>query len=266
MGDTVTLERADGIGVVTLDRPERLNAISVELIEDFHAVLDDLDRDLATRVVVLTGAGRGFCSGTDLKEGVDVWPEPVGKVQARYRLQQRLARVVVRMREIPQPLVAAVHGPAAGGGLVFAAACDLRVADETARFNAAFIRIGLSAGDVGASWFLPRLLGPAMAAELMYTGRFVDADEARRIGLVSRVTPPGDDVAAARAFAEEILQNSPLGVRMTKELLNLSLDAPALRQMLELENRTQILSTFTADFEEGTAAFADRRPANYTDS
>lgn len=264
--ERLTFDREGPVATLVLRRPDRLNALSVALVTELHAALDSLDADVSTRVVVITGAGNGFCAGTDIKERpYDNWPEPIGQVQSRYRLQQCVASLVVRMREIPQPLVAAMHGPAAGGGMSLAAACDMRIADETARFNAAFVRIGASGGDIGSSWLLPRLVGPEHAARILYTGRFVDADEALRIGLVSQVVPAGGHLAAAHELAGEIVQNSPLGIRMTKELLNASLDAPAMRSHLELENRSQILCSLTGDFAEGMAAFAERRDASYTD-
>jgi enoyl-CoA hydratase len=262
----VTLESSEGIAVLTLSQPARLNAYSLAMVEEIHAVLDALDRDLSSRVLILTGAGRAFCAGIDLKDDLDSWPErQLGKVQSRYRMQKRLASMVVRLREIPQPVIAAVHGPAVGGGLALAAACDVRLADPTARFGAAFIKLGLSAGDDGATWLMPRIVNPSLAAELLYTGRLIDASEALRIGLVSRVTEPGGHVTAARDLAREMLANSPFGIRMTKELLNYTLDAPGLRHVIELENRTQALCMMTEDFEEGTRAFAERRPARYRD-
>jgi len=261
----VTLESNDGIAILTLSAPERLNAYSLAMVEEIHAVFDELDRDLQARVLILTGAGRAFCAGIDLNEDLDAWPERVGKVQARYRLQKRLASMVVRMREIPQPVIAAIHGPAVGGGLALAAAADIRLADPTARFGAAFIRLGLSGGDDGSTWLLPRIVNPSVAAELLYTGRLIAADEALRIGLVSRITEAGRHVDVARDLAREMLANSPFGIRMTKELLNFSLDAPALRHAIELENRTQTLCLLTEDFQEGTRAFAERRQARYQD-
>ena len=261
----ITLESTDGIAVLTLAQPDRLNAYSLAMVEELHAAFDALERDLGSRVLILTGAGRAFCAGIDLKEDLDAWPERLGKVQARYRMQKRLASMVVRLREIPQPVIAAVHGPAVGGGLALAAAADVRLADPTARFGAAFIRLGLSGGDDGSTWLLPRIVSPSVAAELLYTGRLIGAEEAQRIGLVSRVTEPGGHVEAARALAREIMANSPFGVRMTKELLNYSLDAPALRHAIELENRTQALCLMTEDFQEGTRAFAERREARYRD-
>jgi enoyl-CoA hydratase len=255
----------DGVVTVTFDRPARLNAISIEMIDELGDVWRRLARDTRQRVVILHGAGRAFCAGTDLKEDIDSWPEDLGYVQSRVRLQERLSELPLLMREIPQPIVAAVHGAAAGGGMSFAAASDIRVVDETARFNAAFVRIGLSAGDVGASWTLPRLVGLSRAAELLYTGRFFDAEEALRIGFASRLVPPGTHLDAAREIAGDILRNSPLGIRMTKTLLAQTLDAPSIRSHIELENRTQILCTLTDDFAEGAQSFVERREPRYTD-
>ncbi|MPZ62987.1 MAG: hypothetical protein GEU93_17205 [Propionibacteriales bacterium] len=261
----LTLERRDGIAVLTINRPERRNAYSLKTVDEFHAACDELDGDLTKRVLILTGAGPAFCAGIDLKEGTNNWPEDLGMVQGRYRLQRRLASMVLRLRDIPQPVIAAIHGPAVGGGLALAAASDIRIADTTARFNAAFIKLGLSGGDDGASWFLPRLVGPSAAADILYTGRFVDAAEAKTLGLVSRVVEEGRHLEEADEVARQVMSNSPFGIRMTKELLNYTLDAPGLRQAIEMENRTQTLCLLTEDFAEGVAAFAERRPADYRD-
>lgn len=263
--DDIELEVRDGIGVVQLNRPDRLNAYSPQTVSEFLGLCDRLERDLSIRVAILHGAGRAFCAGLDMKTGIGDWDEGVGRVQNRYRVQQRLASMVVRLREIPQPVIAAVHGHAVGGGLALAAAADLRVADGTARFSAAFVRLGLSGGDDGSTWFLPRLLGPAVAADLLYTGRTVDADEALRIGLVNRVVEDGRHLEASIELAQRIMANPPFGVRMTKELLNFSLGAPSLRDAIELENRTQALCLMTDDFAEGERAYAERRPARFAD-
>jgi len=264
MDDILLIERHDGIAVLTMNRPESLNALSIPLVEQLHRAWDELDRDIDTRVVILTGAGRAFCAGTDLKEGLD-WREPVGEVQGRYRLQQYVARLTLRLREIPQPVIAAVHGAASGGGFSLSVASDIRIADETARFNAAFVRIGASGGDMGISWLLPRIVGASAASELLYTGRFLDAAEAKAMGLVSRVVPEGEDLEAAMELAGEIMRNSPFGIRMTKELVNMSLDVPGLRRHMEIENRTQILCGLTEDFEESIRAFREKRGPVYTD-
>jgi enoyl-CoA hydratase len=169
------------------------------------------------------------------------------------------------MRRAPQPIVAAVHGPACGGGFALALAADVRVAAESARMNAAFIRLGLSACDVGVSYFLPRLVGASLAAELLLTGDFVDAARAERIGLVSRVVPDADLEETARTLAASMLRNAPLGLRLTKECLKLSLDAGSLEEVIAMEDRNQALAARTADFREGVAAFLAKRPPKFQD-
>jgi enoyl-CoA hydratase len=185
------------VAVLTMNRPERFNALSFQMMREFYAVLDGLESDLDTRVVIVTGAGEGFCSGFDLKAAAGgengPWQEGLGPLQHQYRMQQAYGGLVVRLRRIPQPLVAAVNGAAAGGGLSIALACDLRIAVPEAKFNCAFTRIGLGGGEMGSSYFLPKLLGSAMAAELMYTGRMVHGPEALEIGLVSRLVERAAD-------------------------------------------------------------------------
>ena len=167
------------------------------------------------------------------------------------------------MRALPQPIVAAVNGPAAGGGLALALASDVRIAASSARFNVAFVRIGLSGCDIGVSWLLPRLIGVSRAWELMLTGRIVESDEAERIGLVVRVVPDGEVVDAALKTAELIAGNSPFGVQMTKEVMWSNLETSSLQAAIDLENRTQILTTFTDDMREAMAAFLDKRPPSF---
>src|SRR5438046_4710711 len=186
---TVAVEKVrPQVSLITLDRPERLNAMSHELVADLHSALDEVAEDRDSRVVILTGAGRGFCAGLDLK-GAGAPPEAAGLGHAAggMKSQQHIARLVPRMRTTPQPIIAAVNGAASGGGLALALASDVRIAAASARFNVAFVRIGLSGCDIGVSWLLPRLVGASRAFELLLTGRFVDAAEADRIGLVARV-------------------------------------------------------------------------------
>ncbi|HZT65523.1 MAG TPA: enoyl-CoA hydratase-related protein [Acidimicrobiales bacterium] len=262
---TVRVERPrPGIALVTLDRPERLNAMSHQLVAELHDALDELAPDPECRVVVLTGAGRGFCAGLDLRDAGQA-PETagLGRAQAGMRSQQHIARLVPRLRAMPQPVIAAVNGPAAGGGLALALASDIRIAAASARFNVAFVRIGLSGCDIGVSWLLPRLIGASKAFELMLTGRIIDSEEADRIGLVLRVVPDGQVVDAALETAELIRANSPFGVWMTKEVAWSNLETPSLQAAMDLENRTQILSTFTGDMSEAVAAFLEKRAPEF---
>ena len=170
------------------------------------------------------------------------------------------------MRRAPQPIIAAVHGAAAGGGFAIALAADVRVAGESARMNAAFIRLGLSACDIGVSYFLPRLVGASIASELLLTGDFIDAARAERTGLVSRVVPDEQLEACARELAQAMLRNSPLGLRLTKECLKHSIDAGSLEQAIAMEDRNQALGVGTRDFREGVAAFLEKRPAHFEDA
>jgi enoyl-CoA hydratase len=265
---TLGLTRPEpGIAVLTLDRPARLNALSPELIEDLHAALDELAVDPEVRVVVLTGAGRGFCAGLDLT-AFDLgggererWNSP----QQRLALQKRIAGLVPKLRDLPQPVVAAVNGPAAGGGLALALAADVRIAATSARFNVAFVRIGLSGCDIGVSWLLPRLVGASRAFELLLTGRLVDAEEADRIGLVTRVVPDGEVLEAALETARLVRANTPMGVRMTKEVMWSQLEVASLHAGIDLENRTQVLTSYTRDHDEAALAFRERREPSFSD-
>jgi enoyl-CoA hydratase len=250
-------EPEPGIALLTLNRPERLNAISVKLLEEFGEVLRLLEQH-PSRVLILTGAGPGFCSGTDLKEARERHGGVRPSVETAMGTQQRLARLVSGLRRIPQPVIAAVNGVAAGGGFCFSLAADIRIAGQSARFVASFINIGLSAGEIGSTYLLPRLIGVSRAAEILYTGREVGAAEAERIGLVSRVVPDGQSVAAALEVARVMLEKSPFGLRMTKEVLDLNVDAPSLESALQLENRTQQLAVRSDAFIESIERFNTR--------
>lgn len=265
--ETILFEKQDTIGILTLNRPKRLNAMSLALGEELRDCFAKLCDDFETRVVILRGAGRAFCAGFDLKE-VSKSPSEskLGGVQYQYhKVQQAFSDMVVKMRRAPQPIIAAIRGPASGGGFSLALACDVRIAGESARFNAAYIRIGLSGGDVGSSYLLPRLIGLSRAAEYLFTGRFLDAVTAERIGLVSQVVTDDQVDVAALQLAREMLQNSPFGLRITKEVLNCNVDAPSLESALHLENRTQILCSLTEDAKEGVQAFLEKRAPSYRD-
>jgi len=235
-----------------------------ELVQGIHRALDEIAVDASCRVVVLTGAGRGFCAGLDLT-GFGRAPntEGFGPTQSGFAVQRYIASLIPHLRSLPQPVIAAVNGPAAGGGFALVLGSDVRIAAQSARFNAAFIRIGLSACDIGTSWLLPRLVGAARAQELMLTGRIFDAAEAARIGLVLDAVPDDTLLDVAYAKAAEIMRNTPFGVALTKEGMWSALEIPGMQAAIDLENRQQIMASATADHTEAMRAFLDKRAPNY---
>lgn len=253
----------DGIGVITLDRPDRLNALSWPMVDEYLDLMRSLAEDTELRVVVITGAGRGFCAGLDIKQRDDALGGG-DDVPTVYRRQEKIGELAKSLRRLPQPVIAAVNGAAAGGGFAIALASDLRLCSPEASFHASFVRIGLSAGDAGVSYLLPRIIGLGRASEVMLTGGTVAADEAERIGLVNRVVARDELLDAALDLAERITGNSPFGVWMTKQVLERNVDAPGLDAAVELENRTQALATRTDDMAEALAAFREKRRATFT--
>jgi len=251
-----------GIATVTLSRPDRLNALSWEMVDELGAALAEIGRDREVRVVIITGEGRGFCAGIDIKQ-----PDAVGSGDgdpiAVYHRQEAVAGLAIALRSLPQPVVAAVNGAAAGGGLALALAADVRVVSTAARFNVAFVKIGLSGCDIGVSYLLPRIVGMGIASELMLTGRMVEAEEAARIGLANRVVEPKQLLDSADELADQIAANSPFGVWMTKQVLGRNVDAGSLGAAIELENRTQVIATRTDEMKEALAAFVEKRPAAF---
>ncbi|MGH3635947.1 enoyl-CoA hydratase/isomerase family protein [Mycobacterium sp.] len=257
-----TLE--DQIACVTLNRPERLNAIDGALIDGMDETLDALDNG-EFRVAILTGAGRGFCAGADLSGTGEPWTRPAKPAAAafktNYDAQVRLADQLTRLYELPIPVIAAVNGVAVGGGLAFALHCDIRIASRQARFGSAFIKAGFSSMDMGTSYLLPKIVGAGAARELMLTGRIIEAGEAYRIGLVHEVVAPDELMTAALSMARLIVANNAYGVWQTKIGLNAALDAPSLRHAKEIENRTQIITGFTNNPVEAALAHREKRTA-----
>jgi enoyl-CoA hydratase len=254
-------EASDGVALVELDDPDRYNALTTAMVGELRAVCADLRDDRSVRVVVLAGRGRGFCAGANMT-GDDTTPPQAqdrGPVGAIHFIQDNLAQLMLAIHELPQPVIAAVHGAAVGGGLAISLAADLRVASDDAVFGAQFIRVGLSSCDVGTSYWLPRVVGPTIAAELMLTGRRFTADEALRFGMLNRVVPREGLLDAATELAGLITDNSEYGVYMTKLGMWANLDAPSLRHAMELENRTQVLGTFTRNMTEAGRAFVEKR-------
>lgn len=267
MDVVVRSEPAPGIVQLTLNRPDKLNAMTGELVQSLHDHLDAIAVDPTARVVVLTGEGRGFCAGLDLGGyGSAPHTEHLGRTQAGFAVQKHIATLMPKLRSLPQPVIAAVNGPAAGGGFALVLGSDIRLAARSAKFNAAFIRIGLSACDIGTSWVLPRLVGAARAQELMLTGRVFDAEEAYRIGLVVDLLDDDALLDAAMTKAHEVMRNAPFGVALTKEGMWGALEIPAMQNAIDLENRQQIMASATADHREAMMAFLERRPPNYTNS
>lgn len=265
--ETLDLRVDDHLCWLTLNRPDSLNAMNRQLVSDLREFLAALPQRQDIRVVILKGAGRAFCAGLDLKEASqpEHFRDAGNRVALGLREQRRISELVILMRRAPQPFIACVHGAASGGGFALALAADVRIAGESARMNAAFIRIGLSACDVGVSYFLPRLVGASLASELLLTGRFIDAERALARGLVSDVVPDDQLEAAGESLAREILGNSPLGVMLTKEALAMSLDAGSLEQVIAMEDRNQVLCIQSPDIIEGMRAFLEKRPPHYTD-
>lgn len=250
-------ETEAGIGVLTLNRPERLNALSLEMLEEFHSFLHRIKTREEIRVFILTGAGRGFCSGFDLKDEnlqKEVLRSLANPGYHLTAIQKRYGDLVIQMRKIPQPVIAAVNGPAAGGGMALALAADVILAGPAAAFTPSFVNIGLSGGEMGTTYFLPRLVGSARAAEILMTGRTVGAAEAERIGLVCRTATEGGLLSEALEIARRMISKTPLGLRLTKEALHLNADA-TLEAAVELENRNQSICCSAPDFLKAQAAF-----------
>jgi len=252
--------------VVTLNRPERLNAMSIDLVIELDDVLNRVADDNDVSVVILTGAGRGFCSGLDLKDyGIipNIDGLTVGRIAARS--MRYYSRLILSLRRMPQPVIAAINGPAYGGGMCLACATDLRIASTSAVFNATGIVNGLTSTELAISWLLPRLIGATHSNDLLLTGREVDGDEAYRLGLVSRVLPAADLLPAALEMAARMAKYSPYGLEMTKSMLWVNLENPSLESAIQIEDRNQLMLGFTANLPEAIRAFDQGREPVYTD-
>jgi enoyl-CoA hydratase/carnithine racemase len=262
----LTDEPAPHVRRLTLNRPEQLNAMTSELCEALHVEVRAIAAERSCRAVILTGAGRGFCAGLDL-HGYGNAPGNDGSDEARDRLanQQHMSTLILALRALPQPVIAAVNGPAAGFGLALALGSDIRFASRDAVFRVAFVNIGVSNCDMGTSWLLPRLIGASRSHELMLTGRRFDADEALRIGLVADVVDGEALPARALEAAEQIASLAPWGVRLTKRGIWAALEIPSQHAATEYEDRQQIMATFGAAPPEAIAAFLQKRPAEFAD-
>jgi enoyl-CoA hydratase len=254
------------VAVVTLNRPDRLNALSIDLAVALDATLADVGRENDTWVVVLTGAGRAFCSGLDLKDyGVVPGSDGLSVGRIAQRSMRAYSAIVLTLRRLPQPVIAAVNGPAFGGGMCLTLAADLRIAAESAVFNATGIVNGLTSTEMAAGWLLPRLIGAARANDVLLTGRRVGAAEAAGMGLVSRVVADGTVLDEALAMAGQMCEFSPYGLAMTKNVLWANLEVSSLETAVELEDRNQLMLGFTENLQEAIRAFAAGRRPVYTD-
>ncbi len=257
---TVEVERVgDAIRVIRLARPNRLNAISFELVADLHDALDEVAGDESCKVAVLTGAGRGFCAGLDLRDFGT--PPAAGEhrhAPAGTTGQSFMADLTQHIRATPQIVLAAVNGPAYGGGLSLALACDLRVAARAATFCSAFIKTGLTGTDIGVTYLLPRLIGASRAFDLIVTGRTVDADTAEHLGIVSQVFDDDGFLDTALGMAEGIAAYTGIGLRMTKEVMWANLDTPNMAACIALENRNQTIAGSSPEVQEYMRAYSGR--------
>lgn len=260
---SLIIERKGAVDWVTLNRPQRLNALDDTMTTGLREYFEGLYRDRDCRVVVLRGAGRAFCAGLDL-ESEQAQRFASGPLSASVDVQRDIRDIMVAMRRCHQPIVAMMHGVAAGGGFVLGLAADIRVIASGTKMNAAFIRIGLGGCDVGASYLLPRLIGASPAADILFTGRDIEANRALALGLVSEVAEPEALEATVQDLVDAMLRTAPQGLRLTKQCFNVNLDASSFEAALALEDRNQVLLGQTADFREGVAAFREKRPSHFT--
>ncbi|MFD8544230.1 enoyl-CoA hydratase family protein [Streptomyces sp. NPDC059649] len=252
----IRVTRDDGVATVTLARPEKLNALTFEAYADLRDLLAELSRERSVRALVLAGEGRGFCSGGDVEEIIGA---TLGMDTGQLLDFNRMTGQVVRaVREAPFPVIAAVHGVAAGAGAVLALAADFRVADPSARFAFLFTRVGLSGGDMGAAYLLPRVIGLGHATRLLMLGDAVRAPEAERLGLISELADEGRADEAAAALARRLAEGPALAHAQTKALLTAELDMP-LAAAVEMDAATQALLMNSADYAEFHAAFTEKR-------
>ena len=268
--------RENGIGILTLNRPERLNAVSFQMVEELHELADHLMVNLDCRVLIIRAEGRVFSAGTDLKDGTLLGlrktyddykqyyyldaPEAIKK---RTYYQWRISHFYIKMRKISQPIICLVQGPAAGAGYSIALASDVRIASPKATFINAVINLGLPGVDVGNSYFLPRLIGLSRAAALLYSGKPLEVKKALQYGLISKIVEENELFDTGLELAETFLQKSPLGLRMTKEAINLSMDSPSLDTIIQLENRSILVCSSSKDINEGSSAFLQKRTPKY---
>ncbi len=248
------------VGLVTLNRPEQLNAINVAMLDEFKDLFAVLSKDDAIRILIITGGGRGFCAGADLNDAVahkdsEAFADPESFLRL---VQERYASLILGLRRIPQPVIAAVNGVAAGGGFSLALACDIRVATPEASFVASFANIGLTGGELGTSYLLPRLIGVARSSEILLTGQKVRGEEAERMGLVNKMVAKEALLEAALSYARPMIAKGIGPLKLTKRALDQNIDAPSLEAAINLENRNQTIMVFSGEFFSLIAPFVKK--------
>ena len=269
--------RENGLGILTLNRPDKLNAVSFQMAEELHELADHLMINLDCRVLIIKAEGRVFSAGTDLKDanimGLRKTYEEYQKyyflnapesIKKRTYYQWRISHFYIKLRKISQPIICLVQGPAAGAGYSITLASDVRIASPRATFINAVINLGLPGVDVGNSYFLPRLIGMSRATALLYSGKPLEAEKALSYGLISRIVDEEKLFDAGLEMSEKFLQKSPLGLRMTKEAINFSMDSPSMETIIQLENRSILVCSTSKDINEGSSAFLQKRTPKYS--
>lgn len=259
----LVIEERGPVEWISINRPDAGNALNEELVDSLVGYFEGLRDREAVRVVVLRANGKHFCVGLDLAAGA--FSSEQRNPRNVWALQRRIARIYQAMRKCPQPVISLIQGAACGGGFSLALASDIRIAGESAKMNAAYIKIGLTGCDMGSSYFLPRLVGTSVASELLMTGRFIYAPRALAVNLVSDVVPDGHLESAAQSFVDDMLLTSPMGLRLTKDALNLSVDAVSLEAAMAVEDRHQSLLALTDDAQEAGLSFFEKRAPEYRD-
>ena len=263
MTNPILIEQRGAIEILTLNRPDKLNTMNEEMIYGLQDYFRDLQKRLDVRVIIFRAEGRAFCAGLD----IGGWNnnEDQGPVHQGWQTQRAIATVMQLMRQCPQPIIALAKGPACGGGFSLLLSSDVRYGAPSLRMNAAYIKIGLGGCDMGSSYFLPRLVGSSLASELILTGRFIHAERAEKYGLISEVIEEDQLLSTGLALAEEMLDTSPLGLRLSKDALNRNIDAQSFEAALAIEDRQQVMLAQTEDSREAAKAFFAKRKPDYKD-
>ncbi len=257
----LSIERRGDIDIVSLNRPEALNSLNKQLFSDLYNYFLGLQSNYHTRIVLLRGEGRAFCAGADLDSSAFASGE--GRESQQYEVQRQASALIKLMRSCSQPIIALCHGPICGGGFSLVLAADVRLAAPCTKMNAAYIKVGLTGTDMGSGYFLPRIIGFSNAAMYLYTGRFITAERALAMGLVSELVEKDQLLEEGLLLADDMLQASPLGLRLTKEALTATVDSPSLDAAVAIEDRQQNLLMGTADHQEAVTAFKEKRRPNY---